>query len=102
VDRASAQIWLDNYIAAWLSYDEDDIRALFASDIAYRYHPTPMTIRSSAERRSSRRGLGESDSDEASTRDAPGTYSARYAPVAAEGRCREFTEYYLRQPLQGN
>jgi hypothetical protein len=39
VDRASAQIWLDNYLAAWLSYDEDDIRALFASDIAYRYHP---------------------------------------------------------------
>jgi hypothetical protein len=39
VDRASAQIWLDNYVAAWLSYDEDDIRALFASDIAYRYHP---------------------------------------------------------------
>jgi hypothetical protein len=77
--------------------------------------------------------LGEGDSDDASTRDAPGTYGASYAPVAvdgdtvvatgtstyrdvpdgpvtkifencfvmrfdAEGRCREFTEYYLRRP----
>jgi len=77
--------------------------------------------------------LGEDDSDDASTRDAPGTYGASYVPVAvdgdmvvatgtstyrdvpdgpvtrtfencfvirfdAEGRCREFTEYYLRRP----
>jgi hypothetical protein len=77
--------------------------------------------------------LGDSDSAGASTRDAPDTYSARYAPVAvdddvvvatgtssyterpggpivriyhncfvmrfdAAGRCREFTEYYIRRP----
>ena len=28
--------------------------------------------------------LGESDSDDASARDAPGTYSARYTPVAVD------------------
>jgi hypothetical protein len=39
VNRAGAQAWLDTYVAAWLSYDEADIRALFAEDIAYRYHP---------------------------------------------------------------
>jgi len=39
VNRAGAQAWLDSYVAAWLSYDEDDIRALFTEDIAYRYHP---------------------------------------------------------------
>ena len=135
MDRASAQIWLDNYVAAWLSYDEDDIRALFTSDIAYRYHPydDPIVGREAVVAS----WLGKSDSDEASTRDAPGTYSARYAPVAVdndvvvatgtssyserpagpivrtyhnclvmrfddEGRCREFTEYYIRQPLQSN
>lgn len=76
--------------------------------------------------------MGESDSEGAPTRDAPGTYSAGYAPVAvdddvvvaagtssyreqpdgpivrtyhncfvmrfdSEGRCREFTEYYMRR-----
>jgi ketosteroid isomerase-like protein len=39
VDRAIAQAWLDRYVAAWLSYDADDIAALFAEDIVYRYHP---------------------------------------------------------------
>jgi len=105
------------------------------SDIAYRYHPydDPIVGREAVVAS----WLGESDSDEASTRDAPGTYSARYAPVAVdddvvvatgtssyserpegpivrtyhncfvmrfddEGRCREFTEYYIRQPLRGD
>lgn len=34
MNRAGAQAWLDSYVAAWLSYDEDDIRALFTDDIA--------------------------------------------------------------------
>jgi ketosteroid isomerase-like protein len=131
VNRESAQAWLDSYVAAWLSYDEDDIRALFTEDVAYRYHPydDPIVGREAVVAS----WLGESDSDGASTRDAPGTYSARYEPVAVDddvviatgtssyrgqpdgpvvriyhncyvmrfdndGRCREFTEYYMRQP----
>jgi hypothetical protein len=40
VNRAGARsAWLDSYVAAWLSYAADDIRALFTEDIAYRYHP---------------------------------------------------------------
>jgi hypothetical protein len=131
VNRAGAQAWLDRYVAAWLSYDEDDIRALFSEDIAYRYHPydNPIVGREAVVTS----WLCESDSEGPSTRDAPGTYSARYAPVAvdddvvvatgtssyrqrpdgpivriyhncfvmrfdSEGRCREFTEYYIRRP----
>jgi hypothetical protein len=125
VNRAGAQAWLDSYVAAWLSYDEDDIRALFTDDVAYRYHPYEGPVVAS--------WLGESGTEGTSTRDAPGTYSARYAPVAvdndvvvatgtssyreqpdgpivrtyhncfvmrfdSEGRCREFTEYYMRRP----
>ena len=48
MNRAEAQAWLDKYVAAWLSYDANDIAALFTEDIAYRYHPT--TTRSSAEK----------------------------------------------------
>ena len=82
MDRASAQAWLDSYVAAWLSYDADDIRGLFTEDIAYRYHPydEPIVGREAVVAS----WLGESDSDGASTRDAPGTYSARYAPVAVD------------------
>jgi SnoaL-like domain len=82
VNRAGAQAWLDRYVAAWLSYDADDIGALFTDDIAYRYHPSDNPIVGREAVVAS--WLGESDSDGASTRDAPGTYSARYTPVAVD------------------
>jgi ketosteroid isomerase-like protein len=131
VNRADAQAWLDRYVAAWLSYDANDIGALFTEDVVYRYHPydDPLVGREAVVAS----WLGESDSEDASTRDAPGTYAARYEPVAVdgdvvvatgtstyreqpegpivriydncfvmrfagEGRCKEFTEYYLRRP----
>ncbi|HSF26513.1 MAG TPA: nuclear transport factor 2 family protein [Actinomycetes bacterium] len=131
MDRQTAQDWLDRYVDAWLSYDPDDIGALFADDVAYRYHPSgePVVGREAVVAS----WLGEGESADASTRDAPGTYEARYAPVAVdgdtvvatgtsryrerpggpvvrtydncfvmrfdgEGRCREFTEYYVRRP----
>jgi len=131
VDRAAAQTWLDRYLTAWLSYDADDIAALFAEDIAYRYHPydDPIVGREAVVAS----WLGEGNSNGASTRDAPGTYAAQYTPVAVdgdivvatgtssyrerpdgpivrtyhncfvmrfdpEGRCQEFTEYYIKRP----
>jgi ketosteroid isomerase-like protein len=83
VDRAIAQAWLDRYVAAWLSYDADDIAALFAEDIVYRYHPydDPIVGRKAVVAS----WLGEGNSDGASTRDAPGTYAAQYTPVAVDG-----------------
>jgi ketosteroid isomerase-like protein len=39
MDRTSAQAWLDRYVAAWRSNDAVAIGALFADDVAYRYHP---------------------------------------------------------------
>jgi hypothetical protein len=131
MDQKTAQDWLDRYVEAWRSYDRDDVSRLFSADIAYRYHPydEPIVGRDSVVAS----WLGEGDSDDASTRDAPGTYDAKYSPVAVdgdvvvatgtssyrelpggpvirtydncfvmrfdgEGRCREFTEYYLRRP----
>lgn len=131
MDQRSAQEWLDRYVDAWLSYDREEISGLFSEDVAYRYHPydEPIVGRDSVVAS----WLGEDASGTASTRDAPGTYEARYSPVAVdgdvvvatgtssyrehpdgpvvrtydncfvmrfdgEGRCREFTEYYLRRP----
>jgi len=131
MDRQAAQDWLNRYVAAWLSYDRDDISALFAEDVSYRYHPYDEPIVGRDEVVAS--WLGEAESDDASTRDAPGTYEATYSPVAvdgdtvvatgssiyrdepggpvvrtyencfvmrfdSEGRCREFTEYYIKRP----
>ena len=131
MDRSDAQAWLDRYVAAWLSYDPDEIAALFTDDVAYRYHPydDPIVGRDAVVAS----WLGEADSDGASTRDTPGTYQAEYEPVAVDGdvvvatgtssyrdradgpivrvyhncylmrfegdgRCREFTEYYMQRP----
>jgi SnoaL-like domain len=131
VDRADAQAWLDRYVSAWLSYDANDIAALFSEDICYRYQPydDPIIGRKAVVAS----WLGESDSESASTRDAPGTYTGQYKPIAvdgdvvvatgtstyrerpdgpitrvydncfvmrfdADGKCREFTEYYLKRP----
>ena len=131
MDHADAQAWLDQYVAAWLSYDANDIAALFAEDVAYRYHPSddPIIGRQAVVKS----WLGQATSNGASSRDEPDTYAAHYEPVAvdadvvvatgtstyrerpdgpivrvydncfvmrfdADGRCREFTEYYNRRP----
>jgi ketosteroid isomerase-like protein len=131
MDRETAQAWLDAYVQAWLTYDPDQIRALFSDDVVYRYHPYDEPLVGADAVVSS--WLGESDADGASSRDAPGTYDAHYEPVAvdgdavvaqgtstyfrerggpvdrvydncyvmtfdSEGRCREFTEFYMRRP----
>jgi ketosteroid isomerase-like protein len=131
MDRQAAQHWLDRYVDAWISYDGADIAALFSEDVAYRYHPADEPIIGREAVVAS--WLGELETDDASTRDAPGTYEAAYSPVAVdgdtvvatgtsryreepsgpvvrtydncfvmrfdgEGRCRDFTEFYLRRP----
>jgi ketosteroid isomerase-like protein len=131
MDLAAAQDWLDRYVAAWLSYDTDDIADLFTADVVYHYHPydEPVIGREAVVGS----WLGEGSDTNASTRDAPGTYEATYSPIAvdgdivvatgtssyrdeaggpvtqvfencylirfaADGRCQEFTEYYMRRP----
>lgn len=83
MDHAGAQAWLDRYVAAWESYDPDAIAGLFSEHVAYRYHPydEPIVGRDAVVAS----WLGEGGSDDASTRDDPGTYAATYSPVAVDG-----------------
>jgi hypothetical protein len=37
--RDDVQAWLDRYTEAWRTYDPEQVRALFAQDVVYRYHP---------------------------------------------------------------
>jgi hypothetical protein len=83
MDRDTAQAWLDQYVAAWKTYDRDDIAALFAPNVQYRYHPYDDAVVGADAVVAS--WLGETDADGASTRDEPGTYDARYSPYAIDG-----------------
>ena len=39
MDEQSFQRWLDAYVEAWRSYDRDAIGELFSDDAEYRWHP---------------------------------------------------------------
>jgi ketosteroid isomerase-like protein len=122
VDREQVARWLEDYVGAWKSYDRAAIGALFTDDAEYRYHPYDEPV-------SGRDAIVESWFEEP---DEPGTYDARYEPLAvegdvavatgnstyyaadgsvekvydncyvirfaADGRCREFTEWFMERP----
>ena len=83
MDKAGVDRWLQAYVEAWKSYDRDQIGALFAEDVQYRYHPhdDPVTGRAAVVRS----WRGEDAPDGASDRDEPGTYDAAYRTVAVDG-----------------
>ena len=83
MDRETAQEWLNRYVDAWLSYDTDDIAALFSHDVLYRYSPFDEPIVGRDAVVASWQGEGAPGDN--STRDSPGTYEASYAPVAVDG-----------------
>jgi hypothetical protein len=82
VTRDQVDRWLGRYVEAWKSYDRDEIEALFAEDISYRYHPYDDPIEGRDEVIKAWRTEG--DHPEAGTRDEPGTYEAFYRCVAAD------------------
>jgi ketosteroid isomerase-like protein len=83
MDRTEVDRWLDAYIAAWKSYDRDEIAALFSDDVVYRYHPydEPVVGREAVVRS----WLGEDESDDESARDPEGTYDGGYRAIAVDG-----------------
>lgn len=120
--RDEVQRWLDDYVAAWRSYDPEAISDLFAEDAEYRYHPWEEPIS----------GRDAIVADWLGGRDEPGTYEGHYAPYAVdgdravavgesrythpdgtfrtlyynlwtirfdgEGRCVDFVEYFMERP----
>ena len=115
--REHVQRWLDDYVAAWRSYDADEIRALFSPDASYAYHPWDEPLQ----------GADAVVASWLENRDEPGSWAASYGPALIdgnaatargetrytdghhffnlfelefddEGRCSRFTEWYLEQP----
>jgi ketosteroid isomerase-like protein len=83
MEKADVDRWLDDYVAAWKSYDRQAITGLFAEDVRYRFHPYDEA----AEGRDAVVGawLGETDDPNASTQDPEGTYDAEYRTIAVDG-----------------
>ena len=124
MDRDDFQRWLDDYVEAWRTYDEDAIGALFSEKVEYRWHPWDGR----SEVAIGRDAVIAAWLDD---RDEPGSWSAEYRPYAIDGeravavgisryyaadgsldreyhnvflcrfdsdaRCREFTELFMRR-----
>jgi ketosteroid isomerase-like protein len=122
--RDAFQRWLDDYVDAWKTYDGAAIGALFSEDASYRYHPwdhgadalhgrEAIVASWLAERDDPGTWTAEYhpwaiDGDRAVAvgvsryLDAEGDVEREYHNVFlcsfdAEGRCREFTEIYMRR-----
>lgn len=84
MDRSAAQAWLDAYIAAWKTYDQTSIEALFAADATYRYHPYDAGD-DVLHGRDAIVSSWLAPDGSASSRDAEGTYDARYEVFTVDG-----------------
>ena len=120
MDRAGFQTWLDRYVDAWRTYDREAIGELFSVDAAYRYHPQDAPVRGrdaivadwleSPDAAGSWRcrytayavdgdravmeGLTEYFAEDRETIDRT-FYNVWLCAFDGEGRCTEFTEYYM-------
>jgi hypothetical protein len=75
LDRERVAAWLDGYVRAWESYDAGAIGELFTPDAGYRYHPWDEPLRG-------REAIVAAWLDD---QDAPGSFEARYEPLAVDG-----------------
>ena len=122
-DRAAVDRWLDAYVAAWKTYDPGQIGELFAEGVEYAYRPTGDTL---VGREAVVRSWIEDDPDDPGTYDGAyevyavdgdravavgtSTYARPDGSVRAvydncfllrfdaEGRCSEFTEWFMERP----
>jgi len=120
MDREAFQSWLDRYVDAWQTYDRDAIGGLFSDDATYRYHPQDAPVQGRAaivadwlespDKSGSWRCRYEAfavDGDRAVMRGVTEYFAADRVTVDrtfynvwlcifdADGRCADFTEYYM-------
>jgi ketosteroid isomerase-like protein len=124
MNREVVQAWLDGYLAAWARQDPEPIRALFTKDAVYRYRPYPGSkvlkgedeivegwlehkegpdqweasyeVFAVDEHRAVATGISRYFGDECG---ADQVYCNCFLlRFAGDGRCAEFTEYWMRPP----
>ena len=123
MNRDDASRWLDRYVAAWQSYDRDAIADLFAEDATQRFKPyeEPVVGRDAivaswlAEDRIDAPGSWEAryepfavEGDRAVVTGVTTYYEDGAVALVydnaftlrfdGEGRCSEFTEWFMKRP----
>jgi hypothetical protein len=123
--KTDLQAWLDRYIEAWRESTATAIEELFTEDAKYLFHPydkgdevvvgraaivaawledpdDPATWEASYEAwaMDGDRGVGVGTSRYMASADKPERtyFNCFLMKFADDGRCSEFTEYYVRQP----
>ena len=124
MNKADVQGWLNRYVEAWRTSDREQVESLFTEDATYRYHPYGDDSHANNGREAIVAAwLEEADppdsweasyapfavdgdravavgtshyfaSDKGPARAFHNVFLLRFA---AEGRCAEFTEYYMRE-----
>jgi ketosteroid isomerase-like protein len=124
ISREQVERWLEDYVAAWKTYDREAIGALYTDDVSCRYHPWDEPIVGREAVVESWFGVGEG----APGRDKDGTYEGDYSVAAIDGdvafitgtstytdpaviyencwrvrfdedgRCSEFAEWFMTRP----
>ena len=122
MEKAEVTRWLERYVAAWKSNDRSEIAELFGEHLRYRYHPSdepiegrdavvaswleepdaPGTFAASYECYAADGdaavAIGTStyfDSDGSVERVYDNVFTLRFG---ADGRCSEFTEWFMKRP----
>ncbi|GAC1350714.1 MAG: hypothetical protein NVSMB27_35850 [Ktedonobacteraceae bacterium] len=75
LDRARVTAWLDAYVHAWKTYDQDAIGDLFSEDATCSYKPYSEPVY----------GRAAIVASWLEDRDPPGTYDGHYEPIVIEG-----------------
>ena len=127
IDAEMVQRWLDAYNYAWITYNPEEISALFTENAEYRWHPWD-------EGDDVARGRSQIVAAWLENRDPAGTYRGAYRPLLVkdneaiavgmsfyytdenqgtldrayhnlwvlrftdQGQCRSFTEWYMKAP----
>lgn len=77
IDKAAVQTWLDQYVAAWKSYNSAQIAPLFSANVVYQFTPWSAPVHG--------RDAVVAAWLDPSSRDADNTFEAHYEPVIIEG-----------------
>ena len=122
MERSQVEAWLAEYIEAWRSNERERIAALFTDDVRYRYYPHEEPIVGAEAVADA--WLDDPDEPDSWTasyeavavegdvavatgeslyREPDGSAGGAYdncfvIHFAADGRCREFVEYYVKRP----
>ncbi|HET6745963.1 MAG TPA: nuclear transport factor 2 family protein [Candidatus Limnocylindria bacterium] len=128
MNHTDVQDWLNRYVEAWRTHDRGQIEALFTDDAVYRYHPYGGDDHANRGREAIVQAWLEDDdppnsweasytpfavdddravatgfsryfaSDKGPERTFHNVFLLRFAD---DGRCGDFTEYYMREETGG-